>query len=90
LTQEQVAEFLGVSRQAVSKWEAGKGYPETEKIMLLADKLEVSLDYLMLDKKENINHVEQYQSHTTIIITDRKSLLSLMMEKALVHTINLK
>ncbi len=31
ITQEQLAELLNVSRQAVSKWESGNGYPETEK-----------------------------------------------------------
>ena len=33
LTQEQFAEQLQVSRQAVSKWESGRGYPEMEKIL---------------------------------------------------------
>lgn len=47
MTQEQLAERLGVSRQAVSKWEAGVGYPETEKLLLLARALETSIDALM-------------------------------------------
>ena len=33
MSQEQLAEKLDVSRQAVSKWESGNGYPETEKII---------------------------------------------------------
>jgi transcriptional regulator with XRE-family HTH domain len=47
LTQEELAEMLGVSRQAVSKWELGDGYPEVEKLLILAKKLNVSLDSLM-------------------------------------------
>ena len=47
MTQEQLAEMLEVSRQAVSKWEAEGGYPEAEKLILLAKKLDVSLDRLM-------------------------------------------
>ena len=35
LTQEQFAEQLQVSRQAVSKWESGKGYPEVEKLLFI-------------------------------------------------------
>ncbi len=35
LTQEQFAEQLQVSRQAVSKWESGKGYPEMEKLLFI-------------------------------------------------------
>lgn len=47
LSQEELAEMLDVSRQAVSKWEQGEGYPEAEKLMLLSGKLNVSLDTLM-------------------------------------------
>ena len=47
LSQEELAEMLGVSRQAVSKWEQGEGWPEAEKLLALADRFGVSLDYLM-------------------------------------------
>lgn len=47
LSQEELAELLEVSRQAVSKWEQGYGYPEVEKLLLLSEKLHISLDYLM-------------------------------------------
>ena len=47
LSQEDLAELLDVSRQAVSKWEQGAGYPEVEKLLLLSDKLDISLDSLM-------------------------------------------
>ena len=47
LTQEELAEMLDVSRQAVSKWEQGDGYPEVEKLLVLSDKLDISLDELM-------------------------------------------
>jgi len=49
LSQEQLAELLNVSRQAVSKWEQDNGYPETEKLIQLAKTLDVSLDSLLLD-----------------------------------------
>ena len=42
LSQEGLAEMLGVSRQAVSKWELGEGYPEVDKLLLLSKKLNVS------------------------------------------------
>ena len=47
LSQEELAELLDVSRQAVSKWEQGIGYPEVEKLLLLSHKLNISLDALM-------------------------------------------
>lgn len=47
LSQEALAEMLGVSRQAVSKWELGEGYPEVDKLLILSKKLNVSLDSLL-------------------------------------------
>ena len=47
LSQEGLAEILGVSRQAVSKWELGEGYPEVDKLLLLSKKLNISLDSLL-------------------------------------------
>jgi transcriptional regulator with XRE-family HTH domain len=52
ITQEELAETLGVSRQAISKWESDNGYPETEKLLLLSKILNISLDYLMNDASE--------------------------------------
>ncbi len=46
LTQEQLAEMLGVSAQAVSKWERCETYPDGSLLVPLASKLEVSLDRL--------------------------------------------
>ena len=49
LTQEQLAERLGVTRQAVSRWESGAAWPETDKLVRMAQILEVSCDYLLQD-----------------------------------------
>ncbi len=46
LNQETLAERVGVSRQAVSKWETGEAQPDFSKLLALADALEVSLDEL--------------------------------------------
>ena len=46
LTQEQFAEQLQVSRQAVSKWESGKGYPEMEKLLFICRQYHVTLNDL--------------------------------------------
>ena len=52
LSQEELAEILDVSRQAVSKWEQGIGYPEVEKLLLMSNRLNISLDSLMATEKE--------------------------------------
>ena len=46
LTQEDIAEKLGVTRQAVAKWEAGETVPDLDKCKILAEIFEVSLDDL--------------------------------------------
>ncbi len=47
LSQEQLAEELGVSRQAVSKWELGESAPELEKVLVLSEFFGVTTDYLL-------------------------------------------
>lgn len=47
LTQEQVAEDLAVSRQAVSKWESGKAIPDIENLMYISNLYDISLDELI-------------------------------------------
>ncbi len=47
ITQEQLADLLGVSRQAVSRWESDLAYPETENLIKLSSLLKVNCDYLL-------------------------------------------
>lgn len=51
-TQEQLAELLGVSRQAISRWESNAAYPETEKLIRLGRLYNCSMDYLLLDEEQ--------------------------------------
>ena len=52
LTQEDLAEKVGVTRQAIAKWEAGETMPDLEKSRLLAEVFEVSLDDLANYEKD--------------------------------------
>ena len=47
LSQEQLAERVGVSRQAVSKWEVGDAIPDTDKLIPLARALGITVDELL-------------------------------------------
>ena len=49
LSQEQLAEALNVSRQALSRWEGGSAMPESDKLLALSNYFGVSLDYLLKD-----------------------------------------
>ena len=51
-SQEGLAERLGVSRQAISKWETGEATPDAERIIALAAALGISTDTLLLGKEE--------------------------------------
>lgn len=47
LSQEQLADVLGVSRQAVSKWESGQSLPEIEKLITMSELFGVTVDYIL-------------------------------------------
>ncbi|MCI6868800.1 MAG: helix-turn-helix domain-containing protein [Lachnospiraceae bacterium] len=51
-TQEQLASVLGVSRQAISKWESNMTFPETDKLIRMSELFQCSLDYLLKDTEE--------------------------------------
>ncbi len=53
LSQEQLADRLGVSRQAVSKWEQGLSYPDMDKILKMCDIFDCTLEDLLDDGKIN-------------------------------------
>ena len=51
-TQDQLATFLGGTPQAISRWEAGNGYPDIELLPMIADYFAVTTDELLGLKKE--------------------------------------
>lgn len=50
-SQEQLAEMLGISRQAISKWESGQGNPDLDNLTKLTEIYAVSADYLLLGRQ---------------------------------------
>lgn len=59
LSQEQLAEIIGVSRQAISKWEGGLSVPESEKLIAISEYFNVTLDYLLKEDDGGIQKAEQ-------------------------------
>ena len=60
LSQEKVAEFVGVSRQAVTKWETGQSAPSTENLFKLAEIFGTTVDILLAsDEEEKDTPAEQ-------------------------------
>lgn len=52
LSQENLAESIGVSRQAVAKWEAGQSYPDIDNLITISNLFKVSIDKLVKDNED--------------------------------------
>ncbi|WP_418749361.1 helix-turn-helix domain-containing protein [Faecalibacillus intestinalis] len=66
-SQEELANHLQISRQAVSKWESGQSMPDTDKIIQLSQLFHVTTDYLLLDQENEGNiQTEIYLSLTQV------------------------
>lgn len=66
LTQELLAEQLEVSRQSISKWEAGQVMPEPDKIVALADLFGVTTDYLLKPSESENTSIPMPQKQSPI------------------------
>ena len=73
LTQEQLGELLGVTRQAVSKWESGQTTPDAATIAALCEKLHVSADYVLLGKEPGEGQTAAYEPPDTCPCCGRRS-----------------
>lgn len=80
LSQEELAEKMNVSRQAVSKWEGNQSIPEIEKILQLSSLFGVTTDYLLKD------HMEIYEAPPKTEITANESTASENVPAALPQT----
>ena len=67
LTQEQLGELLGVTRQAVSKWESGQTTPDAATIAALCEKLHVSADYVLLAKSDMASFVDSLVAPLSLV-----------------------
>lgn len=71
ISQEQLAEELGVSRQAVSKWESGASYPEMDKLVLLCKTFNCNLDDLI---NKDMSQIEDLSSSKKILANFVKNI----------------
>ena len=74
-TQETLGEHLGVSKQAVSKWESDVTFPETDKLILLSKLFNTSIDYMLcndIDDEVLIRDVANDKTLTTGLIIANK------------------
>ncbi len=90
LSQDGLARQLGVSRQAISKWELGTAMPETENIVKLAQIFDVKVDYLLghtvLSKPAVLPQLKKHSS--TIMFIIYMLLMALFLLNLRIFTIN--
>ncbi|MFT4145192.1 MAG: helix-turn-helix transcriptional regulator [Mobilitalea sp.] len=71
LSQEQLANQLEVSRQAISKWELGESFPDINKVVLISEYFQVTTDYLIKDyssdEEQSVRAGRDYTSNNTAI-----------------------
>ncbi|HHU84658.1 MAG TPA: helix-turn-helix domain-containing protein [Clostridiales bacterium] len=92
LTQEQLAEKMALSRSAIAKWESNTGLPDVDNLKLLAQFLNVSIDYLLDDGDVMDEHVirEPYdlsQYGTGIKKRKKDRLINEKFPDATIHTL---
>jgi len=76
LSQEQLADELGVSRQAISKWESGAAYPEMDKIIALCDKFNLNIDDLLHKDIKEVKGEEESKKKLNSFINDFLSFIT--------------
>lgn len=73
LTQEQIAEQLGITRQTISNWENNKSYPDIVSLIKLSDIYQVSLDSLLKGDEAMVKHLAK---STDTVASNRQLLLA--------------
>ena len=70
LSQEQLADELGVSRQAISKWESAVAYPEMDKIITLCEKFNLNIDDLLHKDIREVKGEEESKKNLNKYVDD--------------------
>ena len=76
LTQEQVAELLGVSRQTISNWENEKSYPDIISVIELSSLYSISLDDLLKGDERMMEHLEE---STNVVKSNQKLIGAIIL-----------
>lgn len=76
LSQEQLAEKLGVSRQSVSKWESGIAYPEMDKVLQICKMFNLNIDELLNQNIKEVRETKEVKSNINKYLDDFLNFIS--------------
>lgn len=68
MTQVDFSELLMVSSKTISNWESGRTLPDIDNVILIAKKLNISLDQLLLEDKKMINNIKDKAKKQNIVL----------------------
>ncbi len=86
LSQEQLAEKLSVSRQAILKWESGQSVPESDKLLAISSYFDVSLDYLLKETEEQPALSADHQDDNSLPRGNRSRFPNLIILDSCLHS----
>lgn len=82
ISQEELADKVGVSRQAVSKWESEQSLPELDKILLLSDYFGVTTDYLLKGVEQAVQTEKKVNANIFVIPATVLNFIGLIVSAA--------
>ena len=83
ISQEELASKIGVSRQAVSKWESEQSVPDIEKIIIMSDFFEVTTDYILKGIETKQMSEKQIDSKALTIVGSFLNFIGLIVSAAI-------
>ena len=75
ISQEDIADILNVSRQTISNWENSKSYPDILALIKLCDIYKISLDALLKEDQQLLNHIKKEKQKKNKIIIGCVSII---------------
>ena len=84
ISQEELADKIGVSRQSVSKWESEQSSPDIDKIIIMSDFFDVTTDYILkgIETKKQIDE-EGTNANIFVMVASALSFMGLIIASAL-------
>lgn len=82
ITQEQAAEFLGVSRQTISNWENNRSYPDIISVIRMSDLYAISLDLLLKEENTVKQTYQEFLEESTNTVRAKRDLGKIILLSA--------